>query len=290
MVYNQIIKIEKNEDILDHVRKMIISNSRAVFNNENFENINEDALNDILNMDSLNLGEIDILKGCSKWVNNQVKKRKLESTADNKREIFKSIRHLIDFLKIEEKDLKSFEEIDNLFSVQEIGQLYRLKLFPHKYSSLKCNTLRTKLTSFTVINGDEWDFTFIENVSGSINAALYVLLTSNREISISNILTRFSKHRITDLYIEIRHNRHVLDIKVDKKLIEDIWAFEFIEVLKIKPNTLYVLKFGFKSKFCPSIKSSQTRSIIETEDSENKIRIELTYLRIHPIKEINFYS
>jgi len=129
---------------LDRVRKLICHNSAAAFQNKYFVNISQDTLVDLLSMDALNIKEIDVLKSCGKWIDEEIKRQNLELNQTNKQMVFEPIKNFIKFSEITFDELRRFYSIKDLLSSDELSSLFLHHLNISKFK-VECNTKRMRL-------------------------------------------------------------------------------------------------------------------------------------------------
>lgn len=288
LIYEQLIKIQKDEKSLNEVKKMIQFNTSAAFNSEYFQQLSEDALIGILNLDYLSTKEIDILRACHKWLENNLKKRKVELTIQNKREAFKSIKHLINFARISENDFKNFEEKQDLLTFKEIGGIYFLHGFDQEVidSSLlpfECKTKRKELLPSIFMNSDPV-------ISKSIprNDPILIRLNSNQQIIISKISTYFLKPNVEGLELSVNEDGIELELDIVKRLVTHGWEFEFYSGLMIKPNKTYIMTFKYDILYVILERNEISNKMLDIGCGE--IRITLRYNGVPYIKEVEFFS
>ena len=142
MIYDQLMKIARDEETmpLREVRDWIFWNSRDAFENEFFVRIDLYTLTDLLQLPRLNIAEIEVLKGCSRWVSERIKQDGLTDTPVNKRTVFRQIKHLIRFRDLQSDELVTFTEIENLLERDELTSLFshlfdKTRLLAIKYDS-----------------------------------------------------------------------------------------------------------------------------------------------------------
>lgn len=144
IIYQEINKINKTDPSFGkNIIERITCNVGMPFQSDGFVRISESALIDILNFEMISIKEFDLLSACARWVNHQAIESGLSSATD-KQKIFAPLKNLILFAEISIDDLKSFLEISDLLSYEDIGKLFVNLMF--KLSPFELKTKRRTLS------------------------------------------------------------------------------------------------------------------------------------------------
>ncbi|KAG4071509.1 hypothetical protein HA402_011663 [Bradysia odoriphaga] len=247
IIYDQLMKFP-SECVcvpVDQVRTMIRHNSRVTFKNEYFVNISQETLVDLLNMDVLSIDEIDVLRSCAKWVDEEIRRLNLESNAATKQKIFKPLKNLIGFSKITLDQLEHFSPIKDLLSSDELNSLFlhhlNISQFVIEYNAarktltLKSATCDKNLRhTYETYEDDYSEFRPVFNSSG--------------EIFIAQIYTFLYKD-IQDLEFSIHDNVSGQKVELNYEKLPDVdgcWYFRFIDFVKIDAAKDYQFTFKFR--------------------------------------------
>lgn len=122
-VFDVFMRIGREDLARKHVRELIVKDARPVFASDFFTTISEQMLIDLLQIDTLNLSEIDLLKAVVRWVNGQLVRRRLESTNENRQAIFEPLKRYIDFSGIGHLELAKGDLLASLLPAHEYGPL-----------------------------------------------------------------------------------------------------------------------------------------------------------------------
>ena len=123
--YDQLLKLQlDDESLVKLVEKLIkrASNEIKLHGVESHDatEIDRQTLESILRFDQLYTRESKMLSACLYWTDEELKRRGLEATAENKRSLFAGFKHLILFDDLEASDLvslKEYLEINEMLSV-----------------------------------------------------------------------------------------------------------------------------------------------------------------------------
>ena len=150
-IYDQLIKLQKEVEELNHVRNFIEKNSNSAFKNELFTQISQDTLIDILEMNCLCIKEIDILIACLNWVDAEVKRQKLDATIENKQKVFAPFKSLIKFRETKFDEIKKIGcQLRNLLNDKEIASLLLHLVDQSSPLEIECRTLRAKANIYSL--------------------------------------------------------------------------------------------------------------------------------------------
>ena len=284
LIYDQLVKLPKEEKALNRVRNLIEINSEAAFNNEFFTQITLDTLIDILEMKCLLIDEIDVLVACSKWVDAKVKRQKLDATIKNKQKIFAPLKSLIKFKEIKfDEIIQIGTNLRNLLCDKDITSLFLHLVDETLQLEIECKTLRTKPKIYSVSIS-------VEGISGNIgNFCKFELdLTVNQSVVWTSIQTSFRDiNRKLELNVYENKNE-MLNLKHENILINDEWCFKFKNGLRLDVLNEYKLSFisnqsGNFEDFCKNFKFK-----LEEDDKIFEFELSSKGHSFHCIKKIEF--
>lgn len=234
----------------------------------------------LLNFDYLAIKEIDIIKSCLKWVQNDIIKKKLVSTPDNYLNAFKSIKNFILFTELSIKDLKDFKEISNVLSLEEIGQLY---LYLNSSNTLKplpfeSKTSRKQIRSIILSNC---------NNNQSVGYSQFsIAIKVNHEIIITSIDLITS---VSNLSLKIYKNDVNLNLKFDNLIGDDgINYINFNSKFILKPDIDYKLDFQFTSLNFGCLCNFSQLKYTDNNDKEIVFKFSNLGASYHFMKKVNF--
>lgn len=295
IVYDQLMKFPSEYVVpLDQVKNIIRYNSQVAFTNKYFINISQKTLVDLLNFDSLSIKEIDVLKSCAKWVDEDIKRLNLESNKTNKRMIFKSIKNFIRFSEITFNELKNFDQIGELLSSDELGSLLLHLLNISKFT-IECNTARITLELSAYCNRST-NARPPPHVNNSLTnfSEFSLVFRASKCISITNIGT-FLSTNIQGLEFSIYEMSKVLNglLKVElnyEKLrsSDNLWSFQFIDSVAIDSTKDYKFIFQFQNSTISSIQLSRDDKMTLKFQDESLV-CNLTTAYNHCLKQVDFY-
>lgn len=132
LLFDQLIKIERtfgNEALhrplpMDDLRCVIQVNCADAFKSESFEHIDQETLIEIMKFDELNIKEIDLLKSCIRHVDVELKRLGLDSTADNKNEMFTKVKNLIRFSDLNAMEFGKIAGIEDYLSAVDLSTIF----------------------------------------------------------------------------------------------------------------------------------------------------------------------
>ena len=289
LIYDQLIKNQKaNPLILDPVKCFIKLNTKQVVENEFFTKIDEDTLLDLLTMDGLSISEIELLKACARWVNEQLLRKGLTSNPENKREIFKPIKNYIKFSDFSFDQMKGFDEIYDLLTVEETASFFAHLLNESRPLSIECKTKRKTINLYSIFS----------NLSdSSINlSCFYTSISANQTCFIRMISTSLHKSiDITEMSIE--KDKEKLELSFEKKVIDDYWCFNFEDGFKMNSYVYYRLYFKLNETKLPKQVSNNTKLELKEGETNFVFNFAPVYVSFlcdkddsyHCIEKIDFY-
>lgn len=279
IIYDQIIKLQRDFPPLVNVRKLIQLYGEAAFMSDYFTEISEKTLVDLLKMEVLRIKEIDILRSVSKWLDGQLQRSDLSATTANKQKLFEPIKSLINFGVLSLEDVNKNEDLlKSILTMEET-----ISLLFH---------LMDKSKPFIIDYQSPRHICSIVEFSGLVNlnistSGFQTYLSPNRKLLIISIHTLLSSS-VSDLKLKILKNNQELLVELENILIDDKWCFEFNRKLEVDPRNNYLFQFSFNNfqfdsnnllsrKFKPNKLNNQ---IILSLDSE---------ISTHCIKKICFH-
>ena len=291
LIYDQLIKLQKEESTLNYVRNLIELNSEAAFKNNYFSQIDQTTLIDILKMKSLNINEIDVLIACSKWVDAEIERQMIEPIIENKRKMFVPLKCLINFTEMNADQVGKIGEILRvLLNNDEIASLF-LHLFDKTQPlTIKNETIRTKPKLYSV-SAKPVSFYFNNVHSKRLNFQDY--LAVNQSVLIASIKTLLGDS-VNNLDLKIAKNEELLDLKHEKVSIDGKWSFKFDKLkdfLKLDAGNEYKLHFTFiNTDIYKANLSSDFTFKLQEDNKSIEFEIKPNSLGFHCISEIEFYT
>lgn len=155
IIYDQLTRIENDKSPIELARNQIQMSGKTAFESYYFTQISEQTVVDILNMDSLSVAEIELLKAVSNWVDAEVIRLNLFSDAEHKRKVFEPFKRLIKFSDMTAEQIGvGFGKIENLLTIEEISSLFLHLFDKSKPLVIKCATEhRTSTNIYSIFDG-----------------------------------------------------------------------------------------------------------------------------------------
>ena len=286
IIYDQMLQFE-NEDVLLNLARITIQfNSKLAFDGECFTEINEKTLIDLLNFESLNIDEIDLLIACSRWVDAECARNGLSLNSTNKRKIFKPIKPFIQFSKLTIDQLREFNQIEHLLTVEEVASLFVHLLDKSKKFQINCRSERKMFKWLTTIGQGSSNFT------SQTLSEITILLNVNQSILVKSIHTLLKKD-VKNVSIKIFEIDKALDRPLSVRGVfnvrKDRYSLDFQRFFRIEPNKDYKVVFKF-DRFSFSTYSDQlSRSNkIELKDEHESFVFNLNFDNLSCIDRIEF--
>ena len=246
LIYDQLLKIEKEVVLLANVKSMIQKNSKEAFESEHFLQIGQETLIDLLSLDQLNIAEIELLVAVSKWVNSEAQRRGLTVNSENRRKVFEPIKSYILFTTMTPERIADCNEVVELLTPEERGSVLLHQLNKTNALIVEPKTSRRDGLVRTLIS------VFVSNYLKANSSLFYSRVADlkvNRRVAIRTLYCTYYPAP-EDLSLEIRDSADVLlDLKMEKKnAIDGRWCCSFDPPLNLKPYSKYTLRFtGFGS-------------------------------------------
>lgn len=131
------------EKVIQHCFSLVDKHANVVLESDEFEDISLDLVKDIIKRDSLCIAsELTVFLAVNRWSHRQCRRRHLEPSPENKRDVLQGAQFLVRFLTMtteEFKDGQSFtglltqeEEVNILFSMVHIGAVLPKDLQEHR--------------------------------------------------------------------------------------------------------------------------------------------------------------
>lgn len=275
-VYDQIIRLKTIDRLMDEklLNKLRNSIDESSFKNENFKEISEDTLIDILRMNFLQVNEFIVLTSCLNWI------RSNSRTIRDMKAKFKLIRRFIRFSEISLKDLQEIKKLDWYLEDDEIGRLYLFLIDrQNRLSPFRC------ITSRKIMHSSQ----FLETCFSSLPYGEYVTsftvpLSADKNIFIKSIATMLPKS-LKKLRFELSLEGELLDCNVTKIFKWGELDLVFNNDLPIRSGFKYNLEFHFEPIYITNIRMSrQKTSKLDTELAKIKFKLH----SLHCIKKIDF--
>ncbi|XP_037035621.1 BTB/POZ domain-containing protein 6-A-like [Bradysia coprophila] len=288
IIYDQLMKFPSEYLCVpvDQVRTMIRYNSGVAFNDEYFVDISQETLVDLLNMDALSLDEIDVLRSCAKWVDEEIRRLNLESNAANKQKIFKPFKNLIGFSRITLDQLEHFSPIKDLLSSDELSSLF-LHHLNISQLTIECNAARKTLT----LKSATCDRKLRDRLA-SHRSEFRTVFNSSGEIFIAKIYS-FLHIEIEDLEFSIHDNVSGQKVELNYEKLrdgDDCWHFRFIDFVKIDAAKDYTFTFKFQIIPISNCELSCDTTVMIRNASLLKFYLSLDSFGYHCLKKIDFFE
>lgn len=282
IIYENLNQLPSEQKTMNRVINLIRMNTKQAVEDDHFLNIDEDTLIDLLQSESLNIDEIEILSAITKWVDAEIERKQLLPSTINKQFIFKNIKNLVRFSKLNMNEIVEFDKIDDLLNLNEIGNLFlhiKNKNYPF---TITCETNRKKM--FTILNECN------QQAQTMPYFQIRVLMNVNKEVSLKRIRTSLNEE-VTRLNVRILEND--VQLALDEQLIleENKWVVEFGSPVELDPLNNYLLIFNFDSFLFnkPDRKLSNINEF-KIEDRNENYAFTLNFDQFHCIRGIDFYS
>ena len=244
IIFDQLLKIEKENVCLDFIESFIKINSSAALHSDSFLQIDLHSLIRLLNFDYLNVSEFEILEACARWVHAKLKKSNKMPIWQNVRKEFEEIRSLIKFTDLTVDELGKMSEMPklrNVLSFSEMGSLFFYLRDKTTKPTIECRTNRLTVQPFVTEDlGVYHDSTCRESFT---TRELY----SNRRILISSIFTFIDTAFEANLSITNVQTKEEIKLEAERESHESKWVFHLRPHLEVCPTQRYSIKFAIKS-------------------------------------------
>ena len=290
VIYRELFRIPiENVTALNQVRKWIQINIKTAMNSKSFSGIeSQETLLNLLSFENLNSKEIDILEACSRWVDEEIVYRELVANSENKRKIFDPIKKHIRFADITLEELKQFDKIQDLLSLDEIGSLFLSTIDKSQKMIIDCQTPRVKPVLHHV-TGPDYSTTDISD--GKVFSEFIVSLNVDRHLLVEDIYLSLI-NSIKESQLSIYENKVELSLKSTLlKTSSGEWYFRFKDTFCMKPANDYKFIFKFtKITFLRGFEMLNRNTVLELKDGDQSIvNFKLNFERCHCIKKIHFF-
>ena len=219
---------------------MIVEETRKKLQSDHstFTQIDQETLISLLSLDELNIDEIDLLAAVSKWIDSEVQRQGLPVSSTSRRKVFEPIKGHILFSALTPEKIANCEEIVDLFTLEEIGQLF-LSLLNKAYPlAVELKTPRRDRTGFSSV------FVGRNFVTGRQRSFLGELhLSVNQRVNVHTIYLTLSE-AVPNLRLKIRDSTD-LDLEIEGLVKLGRWCFSFSPPVDLKPDTKYTLVITF---------------------------------------------
>lgn len=286
LIFDQLTKLQSDKTnlLLSETREYIKSNSRAVFQSNEFLQIDEDALIALLSFERLNISEIDLLKACCKWLESEIGRSNLPLSVENKRSAFQPIKHLIRWRDLKASQVASFGEICCLLDDKELASLLMHLLNP-------INSLPSKWQSFSPSRTVGLQSVTLSKFALVRRLTTYqVLVKVDKKVCIKTIRTgvRHDASR-PDTTLSVLASGEVLNLKIEKFLHDAKWCFKFTDELVVEANSEY--QFFLKQQGSASVQWSRAPPVlVETFDGFTFSNVNTYDYAYHLIEKVEFFE
>lgn len=114
-------KMDKNcEKVVERCFDVIDKNAKKVLESDEFEDISLELMKDIIRRDSLQLSsELTVLEALNRWSHRQCRRRHMNPSPANKREVLQGAQYLVRYLTMTSEEFKTGQARTNLLTQEE---------------------------------------------------------------------------------------------------------------------------------------------------------------------------
>ena len=240
LIYDQLMKIGEREEIsLADVRTMIIENSKATLESEQFTQIDQETLIGLLSLDKLTVHENDLVAAVSKWVDCEVQRQGLPANFENRRKVFEPIKPYILFASLTPEQISDCQEIAKLLTPEERGLLVLHLLNKENPWAIQLKSPRNAwslLGNCSVFVSDSPDLERNYSYSRSVR------LSVSRRVRIQAIYLTYSE-RASAVSLQILDSNGVdLGLEIERSVKDGKWCFSINPPLDAQPDSIYTLE------------------------------------------------
>ncbi len=245
MIFDQMIESNRIGLPIEDVASCVQSNCEDIFNNELHIELSEKVLMAILNIKSLYISEIDVLKAISKWIEAKLKKEGLAANRTNLQEAFVPFKPLVRFTDLTVNDFIEHKNlIDDLLSENEAYSLL---------GHLNNETVQLNISyEGDRIIGGYWVYCDATPITRppDANRPLAVHLKVNRKVSIWSIRTILRAVSEQDFKCKAfkwisGKCAEIRDLKIKQSVVCDKLEIRFPNLLEMSPDIWYSFDFEF---------------------------------------------
>ena len=200
VIYDQLVKIEMEEELMARARTVVIERSKEVFGSEHFTQIGQETLISLLSLEELNIDEFDLFKAVAKWVYCEVQRQDLPVNRENRRRVFEPIKGYILFKALTPEQVARCQEIDELLQLHEIGSLLLHLQNPAYPYSLEPRTARRAGRCITR-NVSVRSATLLPSTGSVYSREMHLIV--NRSVYLKTIHTTYSSRNAANLTLAI---------------------------------------------------------------------------------------
>ena len=280
VIYDQLLKLAISESLIGEVKFTIARKFSEACASDSFMQIDESTLVAILNFRWLNIPELNLLKVCLKWADNEATRHDSAADTTSKRRVFEPIKHLIRFGDLSLSEFSSVSNIRSFLTVEEIGSIFLH--FTHK------DPIQIDYRSPRVSSGTHVAKAFKETeISERRSLELKYFLSVDQRVCLFSIAT-FASFGRESLSFQISRDEgnESLDPKVlTGQYTSDRWLIDLRELnFLLEPNAVYKLQFSFSVRHGYSysfgtskgmaLKSDETGTVFKIESDSGQHCIE----------------
>ena len=216
LIYDQLVKIGEREEIrLDELRSVIIKNSQETIGSEHFTKIDQETLISLLSLNQLDIDEADLLAAVSKWVDCEVQRQGLPVNRENRRRVFKPIKHYVLFTSLTSEKVVKCKIIVDLLTLEEAGSLV-FHLNQGEPFLIELKTSRSTRSGGCFVFASDL-FSRLLGFDGSRS----VYLTVSRRVRIRTVYLTYSKSATNlSFYVQNYSTSEYLSLKTERS-VED---------------------------------------------------------------------
>ena len=108
------------EKVIKHCFNIIDKNAKKVLESDEVEDISLELMKDIIRRDTLRLSsELTVLEAVNRWSHRQCRRRHLNPSPANKREVLEGAQYLVRFLTMTSEEFKTGQLVSNLLTEEE---------------------------------------------------------------------------------------------------------------------------------------------------------------------------
>lgn len=280
LIYDQLIQIPTETSFLDSIEMMIMKNTKIAFASDQFVKINRNTLIKILKLKYLEIDEIEIMKACLRWINEELKRENCDSTLNKQRALFQPIKGLIRFTDLTIDELMKFHEIECLLTDEEVGSLFmhlsnKSRPFKIQYEFAGRNSRTFKL------------FSKCDMLASLLPNPIVMLLNVSQKLLIHSIHTSL-KPETYSLTFSAKENNKVMDLVYSMSICQKKWRIDFGEPMRVLPGSAtYEITLKFKTSGLEYSLLSN-RSKLEFGNNQQSVIFDLIFDSYHCIEQIEF--
>lgn len=285
LIYDQLMKIQSENQLMDHVRKFIVSNSKAAFNSEYFTQIDQQTLISLLSLDMLSISEINLLTAVANWVDCEVQRRGLPDTLANIRTVFEPIKGYIIFTDLKSEEIANCSEIARLLTEEEMSALV-LHLSGNKKVPWTVERKTARTVGSHVCKAKPARFSST-NLEGPFSNQTYLM--STRSVRIKTIYSGYSSAAVNPRIELVNTNDGSTISSFDSSLKDRKWQFTLNPPLLVEPNIKYKARATAAGSMCREDQVNDCPNLDHNQTTIFRLSFKEIYLPVSFIRAIDYY-